>query len=243
MATITRRTGVAIWSQIEQHLADEIDAGRLRPGSQLPREAELALNFGVNKHTVRRALASLEQRGLVRIEHGRGSFVQEGAIDYLLGKRTRFLENLSAAGVQGKRTFVQSSEIPADDHVAAALRLKAGAPVTFVRTLGEAKGHVISVAEHYFPAARFRGIDELIKRHGSTTTALKAMGVADYTRLETRITARLPEPEIAELLKLPGTRPVLSLETITIDQAQKPLDFAHTYFAGDLVQLVWKPDA
>src|SRR3546814_1082174 len=91
---VERGSGVAVWRQIGELLADEIRNKLYAPGERLPPEPELAAKFSVNRHTIRRAMGELEQSGLVRIEQGRGTFVQEHAIDYAIGKRTRFSENL-----------------------------------------------------------------------------------------------------------------------------------------------------
>ena len=77
MSEIERGRGVALWSQIGDILADDILKGRLPQGQMLPSAQELATRFDVNRHTVRRAMATLEQRNLVRTEQGRGTFVQE----------------------------------------------------------------------------------------------------------------------------------------------------------------------
>ena len=51
--------GVAQWRQIADTLQADIAGGALGPGAQLPTEARLAARFGVNRHTVRRALEEL----------------------------------------------------------------------------------------------------------------------------------------------------------------------------------------
>ena len=50
-----------LWQGIHDTLAGEIGGGRYAPGAKLPTEAELAQRFGVNRHTVRRALAALAE--------------------------------------------------------------------------------------------------------------------------------------------------------------------------------------
>jgi GntR family transcriptional regulator, phosphonate transport system regulatory protein len=92
-STLERGAGVAVWRQIEQILAAEIAAKGFGEDGRLPSEGELARRFDVNRHTVRRAMLGLAALGLVSVEQGRGTFVQPGAIDYSIGKRTRFTEN------------------------------------------------------------------------------------------------------------------------------------------------------
>lgn len=98
---VERGSGIAVWRQIGESLADDIRNKLYTAGEQLPSEPELAAKFSVNRHTIRRAMGELEQSGLVRIEQGRGTFVQEHAIDYAIGKRTRFSENLRSQGMLG----------------------------------------------------------------------------------------------------------------------------------------------
>ena len=90
--SVDRQDGVTLWRQIAGALQREIASGAHQPGARLPTEAELSARFGVNRHTVRRALEELTRDGLVRVEQGRGSFVAEDVLDYTVEARTRFSE-------------------------------------------------------------------------------------------------------------------------------------------------------
>lgn len=66
-APIQRRTGVAVWKQIADTLTQEIrNRAHLATGC-LPSEQVLAARFKVNRHTLRQALAALQEQGLIRI--------------------------------------------------------------------------------------------------------------------------------------------------------------------------------
>ena len=112
---VERGSGIAVWRQIGESLADDIRNKLYLAGEQLPSEPELAAKFAVNRHTIRRAMGELEQSGLIRIEQGRGTFVQEHAIDYAIGKRTRFSENLRSQGVLGHLETLGSQTLRAAD--------------------------------------------------------------------------------------------------------------------------------
>jgi DNA-binding FadR family transcriptional regulator len=60
---------------VADRLRNEILAGRIAPGSKLPSERELSLALGVNRLTLRAALARLEAMGLVSTRHGSGTEV------------------------------------------------------------------------------------------------------------------------------------------------------------------------
>jgi DNA-binding LacI/PurR family transcriptional regulator len=67
-----------IYRRIARRLADEIENGTYPTGSRLPAEPELAARFEVSRGTLRQALATLREAGLVDAVPGRGSFVAAG---------------------------------------------------------------------------------------------------------------------------------------------------------------------
>lgn len=58
-------------------LIADIVGGRLTQGEPLPREATLASQFGVSRGVARECIRGLEERGLIRVKHGRGATVNE----------------------------------------------------------------------------------------------------------------------------------------------------------------------
>lgn len=235
---VSRRGGVALWRQIQQALEADISSGTVEPGQQMPTEQQLAQRFGVNRHTVRRALQGLEDKGLVRIEQGRGTFVHEHVIDYAIGRRTRFTQNLNRQSRNPAGRLLTAERLKADDKVARSLELAVGAPILRLVRTGMADGRVVDVADHYFPLPRFDGLLDHFRDSGSVTEALKACGVPDYTRKHTRILARLPSGADADILRQPRTRPVLITEGIDVDSDGRPVDFGITRWASDWVQIV-----
>src|SRR5499425_2613576 len=91
-------SGVSLWRRIADELEQSIARGIFTPGSKLPGETDIAERFGVNRHTVRRAIAALAQRGLVRAERGSGTFIEQRRIPYPIRPRTRFSEIVGGAG-------------------------------------------------------------------------------------------------------------------------------------------------
>ena len=131
-------TGVAIWKQIAETLEKDISAGGFKPGEKMPTEAILSERFRVNRHTVRRAIGDLTARGLVRVEQGRGTFVAEDVVEFVVGERTRFTELL----VSQRRTpgghLLRALVLPADETVADNLKIRRGTKAIMIERLGEA---------------------------------------------------------------------------------------------------------
>jgi GntR family transcriptional regulator, phosphonate transport system regulatory protein len=232
----------SFWSRIAQQLADAIGQGQYTPGERLPSEHALAEQFGVNRHTIRRSLAHLGQRGLVRSTQGRGTFVEAFAVDLALGKRTRHRQSLAQAGVRGGLQILQSRQVLALVDQAQALKVSVGSPLLCLQVLGEGAGQPLHVSERYFPLPRFAGLADAVARSGSITDAFAQHGVSDYQRQESRISARMPSPEVAALLRQVNTRPVLLVSSVNVDPEGVPIEFALAWFAGDRVTLTVKND-
>jgi DNA-binding FadR family transcriptional regulator len=72
------RTGLA--DQLAERLLDEIVSGTYPPESRLPPEPVLAERAGVSRLTLREAIKDLRQRGVLRVQQGRGTFVNAPAM-------------------------------------------------------------------------------------------------------------------------------------------------------------------
>ena len=238
----TRTKGVALWRTIAQELEADIAQGRLDTGAKLPTENELAGRFQVNRHTVRRALTTLEEDGLVRVEHGSGWFVQEQVIPYAVGRKTYFNENLRRESRIPGRAVLGHGESPAQGMIAKALGLAQGHRVVWIESVGQADGRHINVSTRFFPQDRFPGIAEAYRQTGSITRCMAQFGVRDYHRRTTSITARLPTAEEAKLLGQSRHRPVLVSESINVDAAGTPVEYGLTRFSSDWVRIVVETD-
>ena len=233
-----RRSGVSVWRQIADTLTTEIRNRSYAETGRLPGEVELSARFAVNRHTLRQAVAALQTEGLVRIEPGRGMFVQHELLDYALSRRTRFSENLLRQGLLPSKQLLTAREMPAPERAAKELRLDKGSMVLMVETLDEANDAPIGLATAYYPAQRFAGLLEMLAQGTRTTDILKHFGVQDYVRAHSRITTQMPSEETARLLKQAPARPLLCVESVDTDMDGTPIKFGETVFSGDRVQLV-----
>lgn len=231
-----------VWKAIADTMAAEIAGGHYRPGDRLPSEAELSARFGVNRHTVRRAIAALVQAGTLRTRRGAGVFVTSVPTDYPLGRRVRFHQNVSASGRAASRRLTLLDTRGADAKEAEALSLTPGAMVHVVEGVSLVDGQPLAVFRSVFDAARFPGLLAQMQAHASVTRALAECGLSDYTRSETRLTAKLASPTMALMLELSQGASVLRSVAVNVDTEGRPVEYGTTWFAGDRVTLTVNPD-
>ncbi|MBT8154013.1 phosphonate metabolism transcriptional regulator PhnF [Epibacterium ulvae] len=229
--------GTPVWKSISLTLTEEIAQGRYETGSKLPPETQLAARFGVNRHTVRRALAEMAEKGLVHARRGSGVFVAAAPTDYPLGKRVRFRQSLRAAGrTPGGRQLAITTR-GADARETEALELSPGDAVHVTDSLSFADGQPVAVAQSCFPAARFPSFPEVHRETQSVTESFRALGVPDYTRAWTRLTAVAANPTQALHLMLKEGDPLLRSVSVNADAEGRPIEFGTTYFAGQRISL------
>ncbi len=236
-----RGTGVALWRQIQQALHAEIVGGAFKPGERLPTEAEMSHRFGVNRHTLRRAVGALQDAGVLRVEQGRGTFVQEDVIDYPVARRTRFSENITRLHRHPSGELLRAAEIPAPPEIARGLKIRTGRRVALLEIVGAVDGRPVSIGAHHFPKPRFDGLIDSYRATGSITKALAQHGIGDYFRQVTRVTSRMPTPDEARHLHQAKTLPILVTENVNVDPEGRPIEFSVSRLASERVQLVFEP--
>ncbi len=232
----------AIWKSIADTLQSEIAGGQYRPGAKLPTEADLAARFGVNRHTVRHALGSLADDGILHTRRGSGAFVAVKAADYPIGRRVRFHQNVLAAGQMPSREIHRLETRISSAREAEALQLSEGEMVHVVEGVSLADGAPMAASLSVFPAGRLPGLLEKLQRVPSVTEALADLGISDYTRASTRLTAEAATPILALKLRITEGAPILRSVAINIDAAGVPIEFGTTWFVGERVTLTIAPD-
>ena len=149
--------------------------------------------------------------------------------------------NTRSRHARASPSLLQLKETAANSHVAAALGIRAGSRVVLLERLGFADDRPVSLSQHYFPTARLRGVLDALRAAPTSTEALKGVGVTDYLRQLTRVSARLPNAEEAELLRMPRNRPLLVTENVNVDRTGMVVEFGLSRYPTPRVQIVFEP--
>jgi GntR family transcriptional regulator len=133
-ASIDRNSYEPAYAQLANILRRSMAAGILRPGDQLPSEAQLCERYGVSPMTVRRAINALADQGVVVAEQGRGTFVKPIA----MGAATFQLKELQDLFNDTEHTTVRVLEariVSADERVARKLSIPPGQRTVYIRRI------------------------------------------------------------------------------------------------------------
>ncbi len=224
-------TGVALWRHVADGIERGIADGRFPAGEKLPGETELADTYRVNRHTVRRALATLAERGS-------GTYVEAAKLAYPLRSRTRFSENARAGGREPAGQLIGAWDDVATRELARQLGLKTGAPLIRLEALRLADKTPICVGTNWLSAERFPDFGKVYERVRSMTKALAHYDIKDYRRASTRVTAGIIDATDATRLGVALGRPILVVDSLDVDADGTPLHFTHSRFVAERVEFV-----
>ncbi|HEY4193290.1 MAG TPA: phosphonate metabolism transcriptional regulator PhnF [Mesorhizobium sp.] len=236
---LQRGVGVALWRQIADGIREGIGRGLADEAGRLLPEAQLAERFGVNRHTVRAAIAALAHEGVLQSRQGSGTFVRrQKRLIYPIGERTRFSAGIGGQARETRSELLGSDQEPAQEPVAAALGVNAGHPLLRIDSLGKADGVPVSRSTAWFDAQRFPLLRDAYAESGSMTEALAKCGVGDYRRASTGVEAcHADEADRLELKLSPGAI-VIVTRALNVDLAGVPFQYSVTRFPADRVELV-----
>lgn len=232
--------GREVWKSIKDALAAQIANGELAPGTRLPTEIELCRTYEAGRHSVRRAVQALAVEGKLRVVQGSGTFVESAPlINYVIGRRTRFRQNLIRQGITPAGEYLSAEIIPADPRVATALGIPDGTAVHRILRRGLADGVPISIGLSFHPAERFPELETELGRRRSITEVYRDHGIHDYFRKRTTLFTRQATEEEARLLAQHPGQPVMVLTKTDVTSDGTAIGYSEAVWAGDRVQFTF----
>ncbi|HCE9036303.1 phosphonate metabolism transcriptional regulator PhnF [Klebsiella michiganensis] len=207
-----------------------------RCGDYLPAEQQLASRFEVNRHTLRRAIDQLVERGWVQRRHGVGVLVLMRPIDYPLNAQARFSQNLLEQGSHPTSEKLLSVVRPASSHVAEAFAISEGNNVIHLRTLRRVNGVALCLIDHYFTDLQLWPVLQTFT-HGSLHDLLRDRLDIELTRVRTKISARRAQAKESNILGIPNMAPLLCVRTLNHRQGeQSATEYSVSLTRADMIE-------
>lgn len=134
--------------------ADFITSGATQAGERLPTEADLCERYGVSRVTVRAALRSLQETGLIVVRQGLGSTVlpQSETITSGLDRLCSFETFARAAGGEIASAELDIAEVDVDGEAARRLAVEPGTRALLVQRVKLHDGQPVGWIVDYVPA-------------------------------------------------------------------------------------------
>lgn len=237
---LDRVSPVPLYFQVEQALASRIRGGGLPIGSRLPTEPELSEHFGVSRSVISQALKRLEEGGLVARRRGIGSFVaQEDPPSWQLqGSEGFFEDEVTRLGREVVSKVLRAEAVPLPPWAARLLQLDDGAPGVVLERLRYVDGLLTVYDLNYLPGRFANAVVSLRDApHGSLYETLRRRYATAVVSGRRTIGAVVARAELAGLLEVDEHAPLLFVEAVDRDAAQRPFDCYRTWLRPDRLTL------
>ena len=217
------------YQEIAHTLRDRVH--EVGPGHVLPSESDLSTEFKVSRVTVRRALETLRDEGLVESRQGFGWFVATAPLQQRLHSLDTIEQQLEERGVHPQRKVLEFAFVDAPPHVAEVLD---SPQVLRVKRLNLADGAPFAVVTVWCPAELGQ---HLSRRDVERKPFYELLGVELRGATQTIGAAAAAEADAA-LLAVPVGSPVLRCERVTTTVAGNPVLMSEHIFPAHRTEFV-----
>ena len=229
----------ARYIEIKNSIQKDILSHRYQVGEKIPSERELAVQYGVTRVTLQKAMHVLEQDGFIERIHGKGMFVTKVIEDnvYMLNNGTgdSILGFSREFGQQAKISsrLVTHQIIPAPQTVASQLELDAQQDVHFIRRIRFIDGVPVLVEDSWINSDVIATIPQAVLEQRSLYQYIEEVTGKKIKFYNSVIEGDLFNDELAALLSISPGLPMLKVSGVTKLEDGKAFNFSCSYNRAD----------
>ncbi|MFE2938217.1 GntR family transcriptional regulator [Streptomyces sp. NPDC059255] len=228
--SVNRSSPVPLYYQLAQQLESAIEHGQLAPGSLLGNEIELAGRLGLSRPTVRHAIQSLVDKGLLVRRRGIGTQVVHSQVKRPL-ELSSLYDDLREAGQSPTTRVLRNTTEPASAEVAAALGVAEGSEVVALERLRLSHAEPMAYMRNFLPPGLLRLDTEELEETG-LYRLMRAVGITLHSARQT-VGARNATAREGESLDEAEGAALLTMERTTYDDTGRAVEFGtHIYRAS-----------
>ena len=209
--------------EISAHLRKAIQQGDLQPGTAIPSEAELCRQFDCARGTIRQAIATLRNEGLISSGQGRRSRVLDTVPTQSFDGVISFSQWCRTSGIEPGQKTQSVTRHPADAKLAAHLEISENAPIVTVHRLRLMDGKPAMVERLNYPIEVGKHVLVFDTDKGSIYQELLRVGV-DISHAIRTIDAIAAPAEDAALLDVAEGTPLLRVRRRAFSSDGSPIE-------------------
>lgn len=235
---VDRQLPLAIHAQISDGFRTRVASGEWPPSYRLPSEPELAAELSVSRGTLRKALQTLIQEGLLRQVRGKGTFVTSAAIEPAIAQKLSTLsEDYASQGIVTTTEVVENGLVVPPSPVAALLNLEADGQVfRLYRRHMTAEGPV-TLLHNYVRASDVRGIEDIDFTKERLFATLEGAYQLKIGTARRTFSAKRATAEVAAMLDIAEGDPVQHLEQVTYLVDGRPIEYSDVWIRSDRLRV------
>ena len=229
--------GSPVYIKIHNELRENIEAGKWQIGEKIPAERELAAEFGVSRMTLRQAIQTLVDDGILERRVGAGTYVANRKVQEKMAGVTSFTELMQALGKEpSSKTISYHLTFPSQNE-AETLHLQPGERVLRMERIRYGNQIPICYEAAAIPASLVEGFS----KEEITTSFFKTL--ADKANLypghaTQAVSAVSATERIAEYLGIRRGDALLRMNQVSYLQDGRPFEYVHSQYVGNRFEFV-----
>ncbi|MDQ1040244.1 GntR family transcriptional regulator [Streptomyces sp. V3I8] len=227
---LDRGSPIPLYYQLAQQLESAIEQGALAPGDLLGNEVDIAARLGLSRPTVRQAIQSLVEKGLLVRRRGIGTQVVHSQVRRPL-ELSSLYDDLAAAGQSPATRVLRNDVESASAEVAAALGIPEGRDVIVLERLRSTHGEPMAHLRNHLPAALLDADTAKLESTG-LYRMMRAAGITLHSARQT-VGARSATAAEGALLDEPAGAALLTMRRTAYDDTGRAVEYGtHVYRAS-----------
>jgi len=237
IAQINERIAAAdhtpLYLKFSETVKNAVRSGWLEHGNILPGERDLSQLTGVSRITVRKAMQTLEEEGVVTRVRGYGTQINN-IFEYSLKEAPGFSQQVVLRGKKPDTLWVNKRMVPCPEEIANELRVAVNSEVFLLKRIRYVDDEAVSIEESWVPAGLIHDPEAI------------GISLYDYFRSQniipqrtrSRVSARMSDSEFQAHIKMDEHIPVLVIKQQAFDQQHRLIEFSINYCRSDLYVFV-----
>jgi len=223
---------VPVYIQIHNEIRKEIESGKWAVGERIPSERQLSQDFDVSRMTLRQAIQTLVDEGILQRQVGSGTYVASSKVQEKMSGTTSFTEITESQGKKPSSKTVSYHVADPSISEIEKLKLKNGDQVLRMERIRYADKQPICFEVATIPI----GIVDSLNKKDITSSLYKALedkaGLKLGNATQT-VSAILASEKIANFLNVKRGSAVLRVRQITTLDDDRPFEYVRSQYAGD----------
>lgn len=238
-AGLDRDAPSALHSQVSDAIRSFIVSGKWASHHQLKSEPDLAVDLGVSRGTLRKAIATLTEEGLLKQVHGKGTFVTETLLEPAVAQKLSTLsEDFASQGVVLDTVVRDSCLSVPPRHIATLLQVADDASVFRIERVRSTGTAAIALLHNYVRTDLADGIDAVDFSQTTLFGALEGRFGVSIGNARRTFSAVGATADVAEALVVSEGAPVLYLEQLTFTAEGTPLEYSDVWINSQELRVV-----
>lgn len=220
-----------VYIQIHNQIRQDIEAGKWQIGERIPSERDLAVSFNVSRMTLRQAIQTLVDEGILERRIGAGTYVANQKVQERVSGVTSFTDLMLAQGKAPSSKTISYHVAKPSLSEAEKLRLEDGNQVLRMERIRYADEVPISFEVATVPY-------ELVKDFSKRDVTRSFYHVLEKSGYhiggaQQTVSAMLASERIAEFLQIKRNDAILRMRQVSFLQDGTPFEYVRTQYVGE----------